>query len=231
MLAPVSSRPGRTRRRWAWVALALVLAVALELAIRAGEPRTVGPTGVDTLQVPWTDPDPDTFVAGLDHPWLPLEPGDTWTFGEEQVVVAAEPYEVAGIDATVVTVAGVDRFVAEDDDGNVWLLGERGHTAGAPTPDWSVADGSPAGLVLPAEPRRGDGWATVVPDGEVHAATRVLQVPRRGLEAPTDRLVLVLTTGLGGGTGQTRDVEVRLATGRGPVEVVAPGAGLLRRTD
>jgi len=217
------------------LALALVLAVALELAIRAGEPSTVGPTGVDTLQVPWPDPDPDAFVAEVDHPWLPLQPGATWTFGDEQVVVAPEPHEVAGIDATVVTVVGVDRFVAQDEDGNVWLLGERGHDAGSPTPDWSIADGSPAGLVLPAEPRRGDGWATVVPDGEVQAATRVLQVPRRGGKSSMDRLVLVLSPGLDGtgpgATGVSRDVEVRLERGRGPVEVVAPGTGLLRRTD
>ena len=215
--------------------LVLVLAVGLELAIRAGEPRTVGPTGVDTLQVPLRDPAPDVFVDGVDHPWLPLEPGTTWRFGDQQVAVAPDPYEVAGVATTVVTAGGVDRFVAEDADGNVWLLGERGHAPDAGTPDWNVADGSPAGLVLPAEPRRGDGWATVVPSGEVHGATRVLQVPsavQADGSGVRPRLVLVLTTEpVATGTGLASQLEVRLERGRGPVEVVVPGTGLLRRTD
>lgn len=239
MLAFVSSRPGRTRRRWAWLVLALLVAVALELAIRAGEPRTVGPTGVDMLQIPLREPAPASFVAEVDHPWLPLDPGARWRLGDREVVVAAEPYEVAGIATTVVTASGVDRFVAQDRDGNVWLLGERSHEPRPATPGWSVADGSPAGLVLPAEPRRGDGWATVVPSGEVRGTTRVIEIERaveRGSErieaGDRARLVLAISSEpVATGAGPVREVVVRLERGRGPVEVVLPGAGVLRRVD
>ena len=38
------------------------------------------PTGVDELVIPTPSPDPADFVAVVDNPWLPLEPGRTWTY-------------------------------------------------------------------------------------------------------------------------------------------------------
>ncbi len=33
------------------------------------------PSGVDELVIPTPSPDPDDFVAAVDNPWFPLEPG------------------------------------------------------------------------------------------------------------------------------------------------------------
>ena len=75
--------------------------------------------------------------------------------------------EVAGLDATAVrTTKKIDgkedeetRFYAQDDDGNVWVVGVESASglswqAGEDTTD------AEAGLAMPAHPRLGDGWLT-----------------------------------------------------------------------
>ena len=59
--------------------LAIGLAAA-SLSGCAGGPPQVDPAGVDGLEIPTPSPDPRDFVASVDNPWLPLEPGTVWTY-------------------------------------------------------------------------------------------------------------------------------------------------------
>ena len=121
--------------------------VVASLALLAGgcgssAPPPSGPSGVDGLVVPTPDPDPADFVAGIDNPWLALEPGSVReydvgtgsppppspTVGQSwgqtvlidrsarTVAVDPEPVEVAGVETTVVrsvTTDGADERTVE----------------------------------------------------------------------------------------------------------------------
>lgn len=187
----------------------LLAVVALLAAGCGGEPDTIGTSGVDGLQIPTPAPDPDDFVAGVDNPYLPLQPGTTWVYeaaGEEPVTTAVtvtdETREVAGIATTVVTnvVTGVDGVVvegsstwfAQDGAGNVWAFGEEG--------TWEAGvDGAQAGLVMAAAPRVGDGYQQEFATDEAEDRARVLALDEtRETEAGTfsDLLVIEQTTPL-----------------------------------
>lgn len=228
---PSGSRPPRRRTRRAWWAVGLLLLAALVAAVELGSPRSIDPTGVDELEVPWERPDPAQFVAQVDHPWWPLRPGATWV--HEGVVdgvavtrtttVLDEPREVAGVATTVVREettptdgddeAAADattvrkRWYAQDRRGHLWLLGEEGV--------WSVGDDVPAGLVLAAEPRRGDAHLQVPLEG---SAREVVEVGEReeALVVPAGEFSDLLRTLLRAADGTL--TEVRWARGTGPVQ-------------
>ncbi len=133
--------------------------------------------------------DPQTFVATIDNPWLPLTPGSRWVYeattedGVEriEVVVTDETREVIGITTTVVrdtvTLDGAliedtyDWF-AQDADGNVWYLGEDSKeydngefvsTAGS----WEAGvDGALPGVVMQADPKVDDPYRQEYYEGE-----------------------------------------------------------------
>ncbi len=144
---------------------ALVLAVVSATGCSAGEPRSVGPAGVDGLEIPTPAPDPGDFVDEIDNPYLPLAPGSVWTYrdpavGEETTTVSVddETRTIAGVTTTVVTTrvtggagtATSTKLFAQDEVGNVWSFGGD---------DWQAGvDGAQAGLVMPAVPRIGDGF-------------------------------------------------------------------------
>lgn len=228
MLQRTQSRPGRPRRRRhrAWWAVAVLLLVALVAAVELGSPRSIDPTGVDELEVPWEQPDPDAFAAEVDHAWWPLRPGAEWV--HEGVVdgveitrtttVLDEPREVAGVATTVVREETVpragagaptvrERWYAQDRRGHLWLLGEEGV--------WAVGTDVPAGLVLAADPRRGDAHLQVPLDG---AAREVVEVGERGeaLVVPAGEFSDLLRTLVRGADGTL--TEVRWARGTGPVQ-------------
>lgn len=121
------------------------------------------------------DVDPDEFVAVIDNPYLPLPAGARHVYeaqtedGLERVVVEVLPEtrQVMGITATVVrdtvTLDGVvvedtlDWF-AQDEDGNVWYLGEEvGNYENGQLVDrtgsWEAGiDGALPGIVMYADP-------------------------------------------------------------------------------
>ena len=148
----------------------------------AGGPPQVDPSGVDGLEIPTPSPDPQDFVASVDNPWFPLEPGTVWSYkttgdeGAEMVTVTVTDRAkvVQGVTTTVVhDVVTDDRgrttedtfdWYAQDTAGNVWYLGEdttaydgaKASTEGS----WEAGvDGAEAGLLMPAKPRVGDGYA------------------------------------------------------------------------
>jgi hypothetical protein len=192
-------RPGRAA---GLLALAATLAVgSLGVAgCGVGAPRSIGPQGIDGLEVPTPSPDAADFVAEVDNPWLPLVPGSTWRYEvtvggavEETIVVTVtdEVREVAGVTATVVRevvrdadgelVEDTRDWFAQDRDGNVWYLGEdtTSFETARPTSEgsWEAGvDGAQAGLVMPARPRVGDGFRQEYYPGEAEDRARVLDV-------------------------------------------------------
>jgi hypothetical protein len=120
--------------------------------------------------------DPADFVAGVDHPFLPLKAGAKWVYdGDEhvEVTVLLETKLILGVPATVVRdQVFVDGELAEDTldwfaqdrDGNVWYFGEQtaeyengkvSSTAGS----WvGGVDGALPGIVLLAVPQVGDEY-------------------------------------------------------------------------
>src|SRR5690606_4627425 len=108
-----------------------------------------------------------------------------------------------------------ERWYAQDRRGHLWLLGEEGV--------WAVGDDVGAGLVLAAQPRRGDAHLRVPLEG---AAREVVEVGERGesLVVPAgefDDLVWTVER-VGGGTA----TEVWWARGTGPVQVTTPDGHL-----
>ncbi len=177
-------RPGgvRNTRPPAVPALRRLLAAVLGLVALAAsgcgiEPVQSDPTGVDQLVVPSPSPDPADFVAGVDNPWFPLPVAATWVYASTAdghtvtVTVPGETRPVAGVETTVVrsvttdatgeTVAGTDRWYAQDRSGNVWSFGEQSTVVppGGRDGSWAAGvDGAGAGLAMAAEPRFGDGY-------------------------------------------------------------------------
>ena len=191
MLAPMRGavRPPAGAARA--VAAGLVVLVASGCG-GIGQSAPYDSQGIDGLVIPTPTPDPDDFEASIDNPWLPLTPGSTWRYdvtdggaviGSIEADVLADTADIAGLAATVLrTTTTIDteaetsstRFYAQDDDGNVWWLGE---DAGDVT--WRAGEaGAEAGLAMPAFPRLGDGWRPYVVDALPEASVRVEQQGR-----------------------------------------------------
>jgi hypothetical protein len=135
--------------------------------------------------------DPANFVATIDNPFFPLEPGTKWTYGgDEKVVVTVTPDTklILGVPATVVRdqvfVGGKleeDTFdwFAQDVQGNVWYFGEQtaeytngkiSSTAGS----WTGGiDGAQPGIVMLAQPRAGDSYRQEYLAGEAEDLAKV----------------------------------------------------------
>ncbi|MDP2775515.1 MAG: hypothetical protein Q8O61_18325 [Nocardioides sp.] len=146
------------RRVVATVAAAALLAAATGCGT-ASDPSP--PAGVDGLTIPTPSPDPRDFVDEIDNPWLPLAPGESWTYradGASSVVWSVEPGpEIADV-ATTALVAGegVTDYYAQDEAGNVWWFGREG--------EWQAGvDGAEAGIAMLATPRVGDGYREAEP--------------------------------------------------------------------
>lgn len=213
--------------------LAVVLAAGFQWAVVVGSPPKSGPSGVDGLTIPLTALHPEEFVGEVTNEWLPLSPGSEWVrVGEvdgrrveETTTVLTERLEVGGIAATQVrTEVVVDgrespegpdapdvRLFAQDRAGHVWLIGRLG--------EWTVDDaGAVAGLAMPASPRRGDGWAREVREGQLRERVRV---GKRGLAitTPAGRFENLqgFTESVTDASGDIGDVEVEVARGVGEV--------------
>jgi hypothetical protein len=146
--------------------------------------------------------DPNNFVEGVDNPYLPLTPGAVSTFvgetteGTETIVVEVlhQTKTILGVKATVVrdrvTLEGElieDTFdwYAQDASGNVWYLGEDSKeyedgvvvsTEGS----WEAGvDGAEAGIIMLANPKKGDSYAQEDAPGVAEDMARV-----KGLTGP-----------------------------------------------
>ncbi|WP_139978093.1 hypothetical protein [Nocardioides litoris] len=164
-------------------ALVLALAVAGGAAGCGSYSDPAPETGIDGLEIPTPVPDPADFVAEVDNPWFVLDDAsyDDGAGGQVRRTVAPGP-TVLGVATTTVTLDGQTDLYAQDVDGNVWWFGRAG--------EWEAGEsGAEAGLVMPAEPRVGDGF-------------RRAEVPGRSLRAQVleaDGEVVVLAV-VGDGT-------------------------------
>jgi hypothetical protein len=173
------------RRPRSGIAATAVTVLALTLTACASRDQPAGsvPATRAVKVAVDTDFDPGRFSdpTSVDNPWLPLRPGTQLTWqgtaldGDERIARKVV-FAVTGLTKTidgVRTVVGFDRdyndgelvepelvFFAEDDDGNVWTLGqypeeyEDGEVVEAPA--WLAGfEGAKAGLVMRAAPKPG----------------------------------------------------------------------------
>jgi hypothetical protein len=213
--------------------LAVAAAVLGFLVSSCGaEAPTIGPTGVDELTIPTPSPDPADFVEGVDNPWFPLEAGSRWTYrdGTGGLVVTQtvgdEPEHVAGVATRVVRTTTSDtdgRVIAErldlfaqDAAGNVWQFGSRASGLGGARTWQAGESGAEAGLMMPAEPRVGDGFRIGYAAGLAEDRAEVIDL-ETSLSVPYDDFDGVL------------EIEKRTALEPDRVEArfYAPGVGLV----
>lgn len=189
MLTPMTRGTRAVRRLAAAVVVAGALPLALSGCAGIGQPAPYDSPGINGLVVPTPTPDPDDFVAGIDNPWFPLEPGATQALevtrdgaavGSVETTVLDATQDVGGLEATGVTTVtdlGGARststsWYAQDTDGNVWLVGADDDASGGG--DWRAGeDGAEAGLAMPADPRLGDGWLTRDVPGRARASRTI----------------------------------------------------------
>jgi hypothetical protein len=217
------------------------LAPALLLVLAACGDGGADPVGAGDLPTF----DPDRVVDDIDNPWLPLVEGARWTYEGEvdgelervEVVVTGDRRDIDGISAVVVrdtvTVDGElveDTFdwFAQDEDGNVWYLGEavedyEDGVVVSTEGSWEYGvDGAEAGLVMPAEPAVGMRYSQELLPGEAEDMGEVV-------ELDGDRLVVREWNPLEPGTVEHKVYE----RGTGLVEefVVEGGEGGVELVD
>jgi len=141
-----------------------ILVVGIVVAGCGSGSGTIAETGVDGLVVPTPSPDPADFVDVVDNPWFVLDDA-LFADGRGRPVerVVLDGPDVAGVPTTAVTLGPATDYFAQDADGNVWWFGRDG--------EWLAGrGGAEAGLVMPAEPRRGDGYRRAgVPGADLRA--------------------------------------------------------------
>jgi hypothetical protein len=161
--------------------------------------------------------DPDNFTTQIDNPYWPMAPGSRWVYretdaeGTEQrveVTVTSETRTIAGIEARVVhdvvtedgqLVEDTYDWYAQDEDGNVWYLGEDTKeyengkvktTAGS----WEAGvDGAQAGVLLPGDPEVGMPYRQEYYEGEAEDAAEILSLEEK-VSVPYGSFANVLMT-------------------------------------
>ena len=190
----------------------MVLAAILGGCGAGAEPVAVPPAGVDELTVPTPSPAPADFVDVIDNPWLGSGEKQVYLLNDGPTTTRTVHRErtglrIAGIDVTAVvsvdadeagrTLGQVTDWWAQDTRGNVWWLGRETRSGGGavePSLSWRADEaGAQAGLVLPARPRRGDGFVGFVAPTVGTVVTSVTDVVGTGDE----RVVVLDRTGPG----------------------------------
>jgi hypothetical protein len=191
-------------------ALALVAAICLLAGACDAERRSGGGTAATTRQTAVIDPgdggayhpsvDPTKFVEVIDNPYMPLQPGASWTYtgtvdGERQrndVVVRPEHKTIMGIPAAVVrdTVKDADGapievttdWYAQDTDGNVWYLGEdskelQNGKVTSTQGSWEAGvGGALPGIIMLAQPAVGTAYRQEFLRGEAEDLAKVVRL-------------------------------------------------------
>jgi hypothetical protein len=190
------------RVRKGLLALTLVL-----LAGCGGDADESLPRGSDPAKLEAGD-----FVAHVDHPYWRMTPGSRWVYkeGPQRVVVTVTDRRkrILGIDATVVhdvvsedgeLVEDTWDWYAQDEDGNVWYLGENtkeyeGGKVKSTAGSWEAGvDGAEAGVILPAEPETGMTYRQEYYRGQAEDAAEVLSTDEKA-EVPFGAFNRVLLT-------------------------------------
>lgn len=141
---------------------------------------------------------PTHFVAKVDNPWFPLEPGTTYVYrgakdgkpSREVLEVTRLTKTIQGVHATVLHdnlyLAGrlaerTSDWYAQDADGNVWYLGEdtaeldpKGHVTSTEGSWQAGVDGAEAGIYMPAHPKVGESFSQEYYKGHAEDHFRVV---------------------------------------------------------
>jgi hypothetical protein len=182
-----------------WAAAAAVVV----LAIGAGSPGQKRPSELAPVHGTYSPSiDPKNFVTRVDNRYWPLEPGTAFHYKgvrgrtpqTDDEVVTHGTKTILGIKCTVVkdTVSEHGRpiertydWYAQDKQGNVWYMGElslelqHGRFVKASDSWQSGVNGAKPGIIMPANPRRGDRYRQeYYPPGQALDQARVLG--RRG---------------------------------------------------
>jgi hypothetical protein len=224
-------------------------ATPAETPTEAASPTEAAATSLPVGDEP-VELDPADFTGPIDNPYWPMAPGSKWVYNEidadgtelvVEVTVTNETKTILGIDAVVVhDVVTEDGEVkedtfdwyAQDDDGNVWYLGEdtkeyEGGEVVSTEGSWEAGvDGAQPGVIMPAEPYVGLIYRQEYLEGEAEDHAEVLSLDEH-VEVPFGTFDNVL---------QTKDytplepglVEHKFyAQGVGPVlaEIVSGGTG------
>ncbi len=189
-------------------ALVLVAAAALVAASCGGARHGAGPRPAERTAL--IDPgdggnyhpklDPANFVAVIDNPYLPLEPGASWVYEGTvdnqrqriEVTVRPERKTIMGIRATVVqdTVSGADGkpkevtsdWFAQDTSGNVWYLGEdskdveNGKVTSTKGSWIAGVHGAEPGITMLAAPSQGKAYRQEFFRGEAEDMAKVVSL-------------------------------------------------------
>ena len=126
--------------------------------------------------------DPSNFVATIDNPFLPFQPGMSWVYEgvrdgatlRDELTVTDRTKTILGVPCVVVTdvamhegqlVEKTEDWYAQDAAGNVWYFGEATATYDAQgnvdstEGSWEAGvDGAVAGIVMPASPKVTDSF-------------------------------------------------------------------------
>ena len=193
--------------------------------------------------------DPADFTTRIDNPFFPLKPGARWVYRETDpegtrqrvaVTVTRKTRRIAnGVTARVVRdvvsagrrlVEKTDDWYAQDEQGNVWYLGEATteYENGKPkTTKGSFeagVDGAQAGVIMPAKPKAGMTYRQEHYADRAEDEARVFSL-REQAEVPAGHYTGVLMT------KEVNPLEPKLleyklyASGVGPVLAVSVSGG------
>jgi hypothetical protein len=215
--------------------LALVLSVSL-LAACGGSPPL--PQGSEPVEL-----DPADFTAEIDHPYWPMTPGSRWLYAEGtnevEVRVLSQTKSVLGIEARIVhdvlredgaVVEDTYDWYAQDEDGNVWYLGEdtrelENGRVKTREGSWEAGiDGAQPGILLPGKPKPGLAYRQEHYAGHAEDRAKVLSLDGQAI-VPYGPFAGLLTT------EETTPLEPGLvehklyARGIGPVLAVTVAGG------
>jgi len=198
------------------VFLAGVAALALSVTIAAAAAARL-PKGSEPVAL-----DPAEFTTKIDNPYFPLRPGSRWVYHEtdvagnsrEKIVVTVKKRTkliANGIEARVVRDVATedgeklevtDDWYAQDEDGNVWYLGEATTEFKDGKPDTTAGsfeagvDGAQPGVIMAAKPRPGLRYRQEYYEGEAEDRAKVIKLDGRA-EVPFgsfDELVVTKDT-------------------------------------
>jgi len=153
--------------------------------------------------------DPADFTTKIDNPYWPMKPGSEWVYSETDatgaqqsvvVTVTNETKTIAnGIEARVIRdtvtedgapVELTEDWYAQDDDGNVWYLGEyvsnyeNGEVVNHDGSFEAGIDGAQPGIAMPANPEPGMAYRQEYYEGVAEDKAAVITVGEERVEVP-----------------------------------------------
>ena len=174
-----------------WIAGLVVLAALMLAACSDKDVRLLNPA--DSPYAPLIDPADFSASTTIDNPFFPLPVGRTWIYegGDEhiEVEVTDQTRIVMGISCVVVRdrvweddelVEDTCDWYAQDDDGNVWYMGEEteeleGGVVVSTAGSWEAGvDGALPGIIMLARPLAGLWYRTEYYQGEAEDLAQVL---------------------------------------------------------